>query len=361
VRALLEQELTFGAARDTQDTRFGIEARPWSGADLRTSVQRQHGENAERLFATTGLTQQWRVDERWLLDFGADRVQTLVDSGTGSRDDSLTFRPGSLLASGSSPGVADSQDFTALFAGFGYRHEHWDVASRLEFHTGERADKWNALLGASHQLAAGKVFSTSLAVRLETLESGERQDQGEWRLGLAWRPAESPWTFLNRLDLSVERQRGGGFRSETGKAVNNFNANYTPDLLRQWSLYLGLKYTAERIADNRFDGLVALAAAEHRRGFAKRWDLGWQGAVLGSTGTSSWRYSAGASVGRTFGRGLWLSLGYNVVGFEDRDFHGAEYRTRGPYLKLRLKMDAELVRGFLGYLGQNRAPLDLSG
>ena len=53
VKLIAEQELSWGDDRDTQDTRFGVKARPWSGAEIATTLTQQQGENGQRLFATS--------------------------------------------------------------------------------------------------------------------------------------------------------------------------------------------------------------------------------------------------------------------------------------------------------------------
>ena len=35
----------------------------------------------------------------------------------------------------------------------------------------------------------------------------------------------------------------------------------------------------------------------------------------------------------------WISVGYNVVGFRDRDYDAAKYTAQGVILKLRIKFD----------------------
>ena len=50
---------------------------------------------------------------------------------------------------------------------------------------------------------------------------------------------------------------------------------------------------------------------------------------------------------------MWVSVGYNVTGFEDRDFTGADYTAQGPYLKLRFKVDQESAKEFLDYASFN--------
>jgi len=55
-------------------------------------------------------------------------------------------------------------------------------------------------------------------------------------------------------------------------------------------------------------------------------------------------YSYGLSVGMTPARNAWISIGYNLEGFTDADFSGAEYTAQGLYLKLRVKLDQDSVR-----------------
>jgi hypothetical protein len=35
----------------------------------------------------------------------------------------------------------------------------------------------------------------------------------------------------------------------------------------------------------------------------------------------------------------WISVGWNLVGFHDRDFEEARYTRSGPYVTMRLKFD----------------------
>jgi hypothetical protein len=38
---------------------------------------------------------------------------------------------------------------------------------------------------------------------------------------------------------------------------------------------------------------------------------------------------------------MWLSVGYNVRGMDDRDFAAGSYRARGPFITLRMKVDQD--------------------
>jgi len=41
-----------------------------------------------------------------------------------------------------------------------------------------------------------------------------------------------------------------------------------------------------------------------------------------------------------------ISLGYNIVGFEDRDFEESRYTRSGPFLTFKLKFDQQSLAGF---------------
>lgn len=346
-----EQEFSWSDERDTQDTRIGLKARPWAGADFVSNVARQTTENGERLFATTGLLQQWRLNERWLLDFGMDRVETIKQSEAADDPDQLSFRPTNPTASGSF-----DQDFTAAFMGATYRRESWDVMSRLEFHSGDVSDKWNFLLGANRQLDDGKIVSASAAVLNEELANGDTRDTAEARIGLAWRPVDADWLFLNRLDMRQETLVAAGFDTRTRKWVDNFNANYRPNDRDQLSIKAGLKYVLSNFDSQEYDAFTGLLGFEYRRDLGKRWDVGAQGTILRSFASNTQQYSAGVSVGLALFDRTWTSLGYNFVGFSDDDFSAAEYTSQGWYLKVRLRLDQDLMRRFLGFVGVAQHP-----
>jgi len=67
-------------------------------------------------------------------------------------------------------------------------------------------------------------------------------------------------------------------------------------------------------------------------------DLGFRGQLMTNkqAGTA---YSWGPSIGVSPVDNVWLSAGYNVEGFKDKDFEAAEYSRKGAYLQLRVKFD----------------------
>ena len=345
LKILLEQELTWGGQRDTQDTRIGFKARPWTGADMHSTLTQTQGENGSRLFATTGLLQQWQLNQHWMMDLGVDRVATIKGQGDTQDAADFLFNPALPATSGSF-----EQDFDAAFAGVSYRSEHWSASSRLEFHQGDQADKWNFLIGANRQLAAGRVVSLSSAYVMEQRADDAVNDALDLRLGLAWRAPESRWVFLNRADLQFSETHDALFSSTARKLVNNFNANYRHGH-HQLSLQLGVKYVVDQIDEVEYDTTTLLYGVQYRFDLSDRWDLGLAGSALHSTSSQSMQAALGASVGYSALNNVWVSVGYNWTGYRDDDFIAADYTAQGPYFKIRMKLDDDVAERFLAFTG----------
>jgi hypothetical protein len=77
----------------------------------------------------------------------------------------------------------------------------------------------------------------------------------------------------------------------------------------------------------------------------ERWDVGVQNHVLWSPRGGSRQSSFGVEAGYLLKSNLWLSLGYNHIGFSDDELVGAAYTRQGVYLRLRFKFDETLFRG----------------
>jgi len=78
----------------------------------------------------------------------------------------------------------------------------------------------------------------------------------------------------------------------------------------------------------------------------ERIDIGLRGSVLTGKDAGT-AYSWGPSVGVSPVDNVWLSAGYNVQGFKDKDFEAAEYARKGAYLQLRIKFDQNTASGLL--------------
>ena len=164
------------------------------------------------------------------------------------------------------------------------------------------------------------------------------------RLSLAYRPVSSKWIHLNRFDYKYsERVDGTGDAQQQRKLINNWKANYMPNRRNQLAFSYGVKYVLDTYDETEYKGLTHSVGTEYRFDITPRWDIGAHADVLYSAKAGNRLYSYGIATGYNLVKNLWISVGYNLSGFRDDDFSGAEYTGEGPYLKLRFKFDQNSV------------------
>jgi uncharacterized repeat protein (TIGR01451 family) len=351
VALFAQQEITHGAGADTNTTSAGMKATPWEGGTVNTSVGQNLNENGERIFALFGLKQTWKITDKWSVDGGLDRSQTVKRPGN------YQFNVNVPPASG------DNQEFTAVSLGTTYKELKWNWSSRLEVRTSAAEDKWGVVTAFVGEPKEGWGWSARCQVFDTRSADGTSKVSGDLRLGLAFRPLYTRWIILDRLDFLYDRQQGGttaiagttgttvaSFNTDNRRIVNNLSANFKPDGKTQISLQYGAKYVLETIDGTDYSGYTDLVGIEGRYDLTKKWDVGLRGSVLHSWNANQLNYSAGPSVGYNVVKNAWISLGYNFVGFTDKDFSAADYTAQGPFVRFRFKFDQNSVREAVNWI-----------
>ncbi|MGI9234841.1 MAG: hypothetical protein ACR2RD_14500, partial [Woeseiaceae bacterium] len=95
-------------------------------------------------------------------------------------------------------------------------------------------------------------------------------------------------------------------------------------------------------------GYTDLIGADYRHGLNDRWDAGVNTSIYHSYQSRVIDYGLGVDIGYNIGQNMWLTLGYNVLGFDDKDFEQARYTAAGPYLRFSLKADQRLLKAIAG-------------
>ncbi len=330
-----EQEFTYGDSQDTQGTRVGLKTMPWVGSQVGTSLERKYNENGQRVLANLGLVQNWQVNKRWSVSAGLDRSQTLL------KDETPPFN------TNVPPAVGSIEDFTSVSLGTSYKQEYWSWAARIETRQADTDDKWGITAGMYVEPEQGLGLSAGAQIfRNNTAAAGE-STQGDLRLGMAYRPLQSRWIFLDRLDYIFEEQTEDNFTFNSWRLVNNLNANYKPSFKTQIALQYGLKYVQDRFDQGLYTGFTDLIGIETRYDLTERWDVGVHGSMLHSWNAEQLDYSTGVSAGYQVMTNTWVSVGYNFVGFRDEDFNNGSFTAQGPFIRFRFKMDQDSARRVL--------------
>jgi hypothetical protein len=281
-----------------------------------------------------GLGQTWQINDRWSVDGGIDQSRTL--DGEPVREFDEDTAPAF--------GTEDDQDFTALSLGTLYRRERWSWDWRGEFRHSDSEDKQGMLTGVYGEPRPGIGLSAALQWFDTNGDAGRDETSADLRFGFAYRPKNTFWMLLDRLDLIQEEAAESGDMLKSRRIVNNANLHIMPADAWQISLQYGAKYVRDTIDSRDYTGYTDLSGLETRYNITRRWDVGLHGGVLHSWNADIYDYTAGASVGCTLMTNAWASLGYNFIGFADRDFSIVNFTAKGPFIKLRIKMDQKSAK-----------------
>jgi uncharacterized repeat protein (TIGR01451 family) len=364
-------EIADGDKIDTRTARVGFELAPWAGARIALTGNLQNiAEYGPRSFAAYGLSQSLVLSERWSVDFTLDGNRTL-----GGIDPSRVLNPLHPVASGGfvGDGATLTEDFTAVTAGATYRAGRWSVTGRAEYRAGDREDRYGLTIAALRQIGEGRAVGGALNWFTATAESGATTRTANLQLTWAHRPPGSAFSFLDKLEVREDMVRGavaglpdplgspftisGNARSR--RIVNSLAINYSPYGggngffgRTELSVFWGTRYVSDRLGSDDIKGWSNVVGADIRFDLNDMIEVGAAGTVRQGVGGHAYSFSGGPSVGiRPFENG-WLSIGWNVVGFHDRDFQEDRYTRSGPYVTMRLKFD-QLNLAALG-LGRSR-------
>ncbi|MFL6858880.1 MAG: hypothetical protein ACJ8EB_13380 [Allosphingosinicella sp.] len=355
VQLVAGYEIADGAEIDARTARIGFDIHPWAGAHVTLSGNRQDiAEYGPRSFAAFGLAQSLTLGKNWAIDLTLDSNKTL--SGI---DPARVLNPLHPVASGGYVGGgALTEDFTAATAGATYRAGLWTVTGRAEYRDGGQDDRYGLTAGFIRQLGDGSAVGGAFNWFTARAQGGAETRTMNLQLSWAHRPAASAWTWLEKLELREDAADGavagaagplgtfmasGDLRSR--RLVNALALNWSPDDRREVSIFWGSRYASDKVDGADLAGWSNVVGADLRFDLSDMIDIGLGGSLREGAGGRSFAWSAGPSLGlKPFDNG-WISIGWNVVGFDDRDFAEARYTRAGPYVTMRLKFDQTSLAG----------------
>ncbi len=354
-------QLATGGSVDAGNARVGFELRPWAGARVAATANRQSiTELGTRSYTAFGLAQSLPVSERLTIDASLDANTTL-----GRFDRGAILNPEQPVATGGfvGAGAALTEDFAAATLGATWRGERWTAAGRGELRRGSRTDRWAVTLSGIRQLGEGRSVGGRLIATAARGDVGTDTRNIEASAAAAIRPARSAWSVLDRFDYRedgvtnailgqtgpVDGERltvNGDARSR--RLVNSLSVNWTPRGSRggersergELQLFLGTRYNLERYDDLDVSGLSVVAGADAEMALHRRLSIGGQASVRAGAGGGARAYAFGPRTTLSPAANTTLTLGYNLAGFRDRDFEAARATREGVFVTARIKFDA---------------------
>ena len=360
-------EIAKGENIDARTARIGFDIAPWAGGRITASGNQQDiSEYGPRTFAAYGLAQSFKISDQWSVDFTLNGNKTL---GGFSRAD--VVNPLHPVASGGFLGSDGSltEDFTSVTAGATYRGDRWSLTGRAEYRDGDTTNRYGLTTAILRRIGEGRAVGGAFSWFRAKDELGAGTTTSQAEISWAHRPADSQWSFLNKSEFRYDAVRGavaglpgpiGGAPlnidgdAKSRRVINSMSVNYTPidedDGLfierGEYALFWGTRYVFDKFGQADVKGWSNIVGADMKFDLSDVAHIGAAGTLrIGSNGKNI-AYSGGPVLTVTPFKNANISLGYNIVGFEDRDFEDSRYTRSGPFVTLKLKFDQESLAGF---------------
>ena len=236
--------------------------------------------------------------------------------------------------------------------------------SRAEYRDGETTNRHGVTLAALRQIGEGRAFGGSFSFFRAQQAGGPKTEAAALALSWAHRPSNSRFSILNKLELRSDKIFGaiagqpgpiGGApltvqgNAKSQRVINSLAINWSPSERSEGefinrsevSIFWGSRYSFDRIEADELKGWSNIIGADIRFDLSKSIDLGVSGSVRQNPGGKAYAYSGGPTVSLSPAKNTYITVGYNVVGFYDRDFEASRYTRKGPFVTLRLKFDQD--------------------
>jgi uncharacterized repeat protein (TIGR01451 family) len=360
IRLLAGYEIADGKDFNARTVQWGFDVAPWTGAKLMSTLNQQRadrasGENGQRTFAQYGLNQSLPLGRHWTVDATLDASSTVsgrIPAGAVINAFQPVASGGSLTQDGGADG-----DYAAVTVGAGYRGRGWSWNGRAEYRSSERGDRFGITSNALRPLGEGRTVAASLRWFRVEQDSGAVAATTAADVALAWRPLDSRWSVLERLTVRREQADAGfddrnvlgvpaigGAYQAALRLINNLAVNYRSGAEGdghgvEATVYYGAKWVRGSFGADDYSGYIDVTGFDLRHDLGRRFDIGVQGSVQHAWGRKTVAWSVGPTVGMSPARDVWLTAGFNVAGYRDRDFEADRYTRAGPFVTARLKFD----------------------
>ena len=363
-------EIAKGENIDARTARIGFDLAPWAGGRVLASANQQDiSEFGGRTYAAYGLAQSFKLNDKWSLDFTVDGNETL-----GGFDQNDVLNPEHPVASGGFLGSDGSltEDFLALTAGATYHGDRWSWTGRAEWRDADTNNRYGVTVATMRQIGEGKAVGGALNWFRAKQVGGATTTTAAAEISWAHRPSASQWSILNKTEFRHDAVTnavagasgpiGGAVLlvngdAQSNRVINSLSVNYTPideDGDRksgtfiergEYGFFWGTRYSTDRFGADDVKGWSNVVGADLKFDLSDIVDVGASGTARIGTGGKNIAYSGGPTVTIAPMKNANITLGYNVVGFEDRDFDDSRYTRSGPFVTFKLKFDQTTFEG----------------
>lgn len=308
---------------ERQRTVFGFDANYMKDGKIYSEYRMRDGISAREAEAAIGLKNKWYVQDGLTVNTLFERIESLE-------------------------GDEETQkDRTSTAAGIGVEYlanENYKATGRFEKRWGNTSDTLLATAGVAYRyndditLLAKDIYS-----KVDYLDG--HRTMNRFQVGAAYRDYDSnQLDMLSKLEYRLDDNLTGSSPYEKDTVIWSWHGNYHPTRPLTLSGHYAGKYTQYKADDIESDNTAHAAYVRGMYDINERWDAGLQAGTYWNAQADDMTYMLGAEVGYSPIANLWLSVGYNFMGFEDDDIANEGTTVDGGYFRIRFKFDEDLFK-----------------
>ena len=240
----------------------------------------------------------------------------------------------------------NTQESTAVTGAIEYTaNPDWKGTARLEYRTDGSADSILNTLGVAYKVNNEWTLLARNAIALQNYKVGGNKNEDRMQIGAAYRDfATNKIDALGRYEFRYLKDNTGALDSKRYAHIVSTHVNYQPRAdLTYAGRYAG-KYVIDDSNNINSTSSAHLLGARADYDFKRDWTVGLNSSVLFNSNFNSRQYAIGGELGYLAMKNLWVSAGYNVFGFYDKDLTGEDYTNQGLFLRLRYKFDESVFK-----------------
>lgn len=312
----LSDEYYLDPEDDSNRTLVGVRSKSYLETEVFSEYREKNEENRVLPEVGYGIKKDLEITERLSIYGTFERIDPIIKSYESENE-----------------GESQRESSTAITVGYDYEIDDISrLKGDLEFEFGSE----NSFLS---KLGYGRKISESLYFigKNRYYTEGDLEEENRLVLGLAYREFEnSKYNSLNKYEINYSKN----IIDENYKQIANIfrsSHNYEFNFKLDGTFTLGIKNIETTYEEIKSNYTAYLIAGNINYNIYKNWTTGINISTIFDN-DKNMDCGLGVEVGYIFENNLWLSVGYNVAGFKDKDFDPTGELNQGVYVRFRMNI-----------------------
>ncbi|HWX55764.1 MAG TPA: hypothetical protein VN176_14345 [Verrucomicrobiae bacterium] len=301
-------------------TQIGIDTNYYKNAHVFSEYRIHDLASGREAEAAIGLRNQWTLAKGFTANTSVESIRTLNGVSTNA------------LA------LTGAVEYTA--------HDNWKGSARMEWRGSSTTSGLLSTLGFAARLTDSWTFLGRNVFSTTTTKgsTGGTHLQDRMQFGFALRDAQmNRWNALSLFEVKADNDNATP-ASPTKSTIGIFSttANYQVSAPLTFSARYAAKWSLANGDAIASSAVTQLVGGRAMWDVTRKWDFGVASSTTYSSGFASRQYAMGFETGYQVVGNLWVSSGYNLVGFSNADLTGEDVTRKGPFIRLRFKFDERI-------------------